>query len=382
MVRVRPFEVERWMDKYENTPGILNVAETCCSSVSVDDLYELSQHGQGPRPLQTAAKLTYGSIRGSSALRERVASLCNGQESEHTKLTAEEVIITQGAIAANFLVLYSLIGPGDHVVCVHPTYQQLYSVPESLGAEVSLWRLREDKGYLPDVGELDTLVRENTKSVLLDIAKFARKRGLILLSDEVYRPLFHNGFDNPDAPPSAASSGYEKTIVTGSMSKAFSLAGIRVGWVVSRDKDIVTALAAVRDYTTISVSQLDDQLASYALSPAVRGPLLDRNISLARRNNSMLDSFVKSHSSVCRWVQPAAGTTAFIQFLSGGMPVDDVAFCVDVLEKTKVFFCPGSRCFGEEQEFRGYVRVGYACETSVLSEALERLHAYVQKTLS
>lgn len=221
------------------------------------------------------------------------------------------------------------------------------------------------------------------KSVLVDIAEFARKRDLILLSDEVYRPLFHNGFENnPDAPPSAAALGYQKTIVTGSMSKAFSLAGIRVGWVVSRNKAIVSALAAARDYTTISVSQLDDQLSSYALSPAVRGPLLDRNVSLARRNISMLDSFVKKHGSVCRWVQPAAGTTAFIQFLSSGRPVDDVAFCVDVLEKTKVFFCPGSRCFGEGQEFRGYVRVGYVCETSVLSEALEKLHAYVQETLS
>lgn len=163
MVRVKPFEVEQWMDRYENTPGILNVAETCCSPVSIDDLYELSKDIQGPRPLQTAAKLTYGTIRGSSALRDGVASLCNGQDSEHTNLTAEDVIITQGAIAANFLVLYSLIGPGDHVVCVHPTYQQLYSVPESLGAQVSLWRLREDKGYIPDVGELDTLVKENTK---------------------------------------------------------------------------------------------------------------------------------------------------------------------------------------------------------------------------
>ena len=153
------------MDKYENTPGVLNIAETCASSVSVDELRELSHGDDEDSPFNTKTKLTYGAIRGSATLRERVASLCSDPEGE--TLPVENVVITAGAINANFLLLYALVGPGDHVVCVYPTYQQLYSVPESLGADVSLWRLQEDKGYIPNADELESLVNERTKVINL-----------------------------------------------------------------------------------------------------------------------------------------------------------------------------------------------------------------------
>lgn len=127
------------MDRFENTPGVLNVAETCASSISIDDLVRLSEDAD-KEPMLTSSKLTYGSIRGSAALRNSVAGLHSG--SDH-QLTEDNVIIAQGGISANFLVLYSLLGPTDHVICVYPTYQQLYLVPESFGADVSLWRLKE-----------------------------------------------------------------------------------------------------------------------------------------------------------------------------------------------------------------------------------------------
>ncbi|KAL3959036.1 hypothetical protein ACCO45_007198 [Purpureocillium lilacinum] len=361
MVLIAPFAVEQWMDEYETTPGVLNVAETCCSSISIDDM-------------------------------------CRLQGASET-LTADNVIVTQGAIGANFLALYSLVGPGDHVICVYPTYQQLYSVPQSLGAEVSLWRLREDRAYAPDLGELGGLVRHNTKMIIINnpnnptgqviagdvlqgIADFAEQRGIILLSDEVYRPLFHDQSEGSlSVPPSATALRCSRTVVTGSMSKAFSLAGIRVGWIVCKDAGIMEAMVAARDYTTISVSQLDDQVASYALSPAVNKPLLERNLSLARHNAGLVNAFVESHTSVCRWVRPVAGTTAFIQFLKRGKPVNDVDFCVDLLNATKVLVCPGSHCFGGDHDFEGFVRVGYVCDTAVLEEALRRLGRYVREKL-
>ncbi|UKZ49308.1 hypothetical protein TrVGV298_003554 [Trichoderma virens] len=162
MVRFERFEVEQWMDTYETTPGVLNVAETCAESVSIDELMQLSED-KAVNPLRTSTVLTYGAIRGSSTLRERIAALYEGDQ-----LSAENVIITQGAIAANFLVFYGLIGPGDHVICVYPTYQQLFSVPESLGAEVSLWRLRPEQGFVPDVDELEKLVKANTKMIVIN----------------------------------------------------------------------------------------------------------------------------------------------------------------------------------------------------------------------
>jgi len=384
------------MDKYETTLGVLNVAETCAASISIDDLVALCEDPNIPNPINTSTKLTYGSIRGSQALRERLASLYSARVS--SPLPTESILITPGAIAANFLLLYTLIGPGDHVICVHPTYQQLYSVPESLGAEVSLWKLRKEKNYIPDIEDLKPLIKSNTKLIIINnpnnptgstIPKFvlqslidlARTHSITVLSDEVYRPLFH-GISPIDAdfPPSLISMGYEKTIITGSMSKAYSLAGIRIGWIASRSPEIIEQIASARDYTTISVSQIDDSVATYALSASVLHALLGRNIKLAKTNVGILEAFVEEHKGICSWVKPTGGTTALVRFERKGVPVDDELFCVDVIEKTKVMFLPGSRCFGEE--FKGFVRIGFVCETEVLQEALEKLGVYIRENLA
>ena len=159
MVHIAPFTVEQYMGKYENTPGVINIAESCADSVSIDDLVRLSKDPQRS-PLDTALKLTYGSVLGSKELRKYVAAHCSH---EATQLSADDVIISQGAIGANFLALYTLIHPGDHVICVYPTYQQLYEVPQSVGAEVSFWRLREEEGFAHNIQDLKSLIKDNTK---------------------------------------------------------------------------------------------------------------------------------------------------------------------------------------------------------------------------
>ncbi|KAK0735054.1 pyridoxal phosphate-dependent transferase [Lasiosphaeria miniovina] len=396
MVKINPFEVEQWMDRYETTPGVLNVAETCAASVSIDDLVALCKDENAPGPLALSTKLTYGAIRGSQALRQNVASLFD--RPSLTPLSAEGVVITQGAIVANFLLFYTLVGPGDHVICVYPTYQQLYAVPESLGAEVSLWALKEENGYIPDIGDLEKLVKTNTKMIVINnpnnplgqviptlvlkaLVAFAEPRGIIILSDEVYSPLYHSLPEGQEAPPSILALGYEKAVVTGSMSKAFALAGIRIGWIASRDAGIIEAVLAARDYTTISVSQLDDQIATYALSNLVLPALLKRNTALAQTNLASLSALVERHGSVCSWVKPTAGTTALIQFRKKGVPVDDSEFVLDLLEKTKVLVMPGSVCFGLGKDFKGFIRLGYVCETGVLNQALEQLELYINDRL-
>jgi aspartate/methionine/tyrosine aminotransferase len=218
-------------------------------------------------------------------------------------------------------------------------------------------------------------------AVLEEIVAFARARDITILSDEVYRPLFHSLSASEQAPPSILSLAYAKTVATGSMSKAFALAGIRLGWIASRDRHLIEAVASARDYTTISVSQLDDQVASYALGPAVLPSLMDRNMGIARTNLGLLDQFVQKYSSVCSWVKPKAGTTALLQFRKGGEPVDDEKFVLDLLDKTKVLFLPACVCFGHGRDFKGSVRIGYACHTNVLVEGLAKLGAYVDEYL-
>lgn len=171
---------------------------------------------------------------------------------------------------------------------------------------------------------------------------------------------------------------YERIVVTGSLSKAYSLAGIRVGWIASRSQDILDACSQARDYTTISVSQLDDQVAAYALSQDCVHGLLSRNLKLAKTNLGLLEQFVDNHRWACEWVKPVAGTTAFVKFSKMGTAVDDVAFCEKLLEVDGVMFCPGCRCFGDGKDFKGYVRIGFCCETEVLKEGLAKLANFMQ----
>ncbi|KAE8150531.1 hypothetical protein BDV25DRAFT_129508 [Aspergillus avenaceus] len=394
MVQIKEFAVEQWMDKYENSAKY-NIAETCCASISLRDLQELCEDKSVTNPVDAATKLTYGAIRGSERLRGTLANLYSVKTP--TPLPSDNVLITAGAIQANFLLLYSLVGPGDHVICHYPTYQQLYSVPASLGAEVSLWKSKQEDGWRLDVDELKAMIRPNTKLIILnnpqnptgavipqgtleEIVEVARSSSIYVHADEVYRPIFHSITPmDSEFPSSLLSLGYERTVVTGSMSKAYSLAGIRVGWIASRDQALIEACAAARHYTTISVGQLDDAIASYALDASCLHNLLQRNIQLARTNLAILEKFIESYRWACEWVKPRAGTTAFVRFNKMGKPVNDVAFCTMLLEQTGVMFVPGSVCFGEGGDFQGYVRIGFVQETSVLEEGLKALQSFMEE---
>lgn len=215
------------------------------------------------------------------------------------------------------------------------------------------------------------------KSLLQNIVDLAMEKNITILSDEVYRPLFHGitPAEN-EFPPSILSMGYENTICTGSLSKAYSLAGIRTGWIASRNRDIIEKCAEARDYTTISVGVLDQQIAAFALDQNCIHSLLGRNIALARTNLELLERFVIKHDEYCSWVKPVAGTTAFIKFSRDGQPIDAREFCKQLQEKTGVMFLPGD-CFGED--FKGYVRIGYVNRTEVVKEGLEQARLFMRK---
>lgn len=153
------------MGKYE-TGAKYNIAETCCAPISIKDLQELSNDKDNNLWAQLqSSTIGYGTVPGSDRLRGNLASLYSAEA--QNPLPKENVLITGGAILANFLLLYTLIGPGDHVICHYPTYQQLYSVPVSLGAEVSLWHSKEDDGWELDIEDLKRLIRPNTKMIII-----------------------------------------------------------------------------------------------------------------------------------------------------------------------------------------------------------------------
>ncbi|KAF2132377.1 PLP-dependent transferase [Dothidotthia symphoricarpi CBS 119687] len=393
MVKINDFAVESWMDAYE-TKCKYNIAETCCASVSLDQLRELSED-KDREIFDTSKVLNYGAIRGSDDLRNNLARLYSAKVT--TPLSQDNIITTPGAIQANYLTAYALVGPGDHVICHYPTYQSLYEVPKQLGAEVDLWKASPHNEWAPTIEDLKALIKPNTKlivinnpnnptgavlkkSFLQELIDVATEHNITIMSDEVYRPIFHSMSPlDKEFPPSLMSMGYSNIVVTGSMSKAYSLAGIRVGWIASRDSSLIEKIASARHYTTISVSAFDEQIAAYALHPSTIHKLLARNIQLAKANLALLEKFLIKNEDECEWVKPVAGTTAFIKFHRDGKPVDSVDFCKKLLEKTGVLFTPGSECFGSE--WKGYVRVGFVNQTEIVKQGLEETTKFVRKFL-
>lgn len=380
------------MDAYE-TKCKYNVAETCCASISLDQLRDFCED-KDRQIFDTSKVLNYGAIRGSDDLRNNLARLYSAKV--ETPFTKDNLLTTAGAIQANYLTAYALVGPGDHVICHYPTYQTLYEVPKQMGADVDLWKASPDNEWVPTIEDLRALIKPNTKLIIINnpnnptgavlkksfldqLIAVAREHNIAIMSDEVYRPVFHSMSPlDKEFPPSLLSMGYENAIVTGSMSKAYSLAGIRVGWIASRSSAIIEKIAAARHYTTISVSTFDEQVAAYALHSSTIHKLLARNIQLAKTNLALLEKFMIKNEDETEWVKPLAGTTAFIKFHRDGKPVDADDFCKKLLEKTGVLFAPGT-CFGAE--WKGYVRIGFANQTEIVKQGLEETTKFVRKFL-
>jgi aspartate/methionine/tyrosine aminotransferase len=133
--------------------------------LSLQELSQLQASSSSTGPINASNALLYGSVLGSLGLRDKILSLYASDVTD----PAEELslTVTQGAISANFLVLDTLLGPGDHVICQYPTYQQLYDVPRRAGAQVTLWRTCHEKRWNPDTTELLSLVKENTKMIII-----------------------------------------------------------------------------------------------------------------------------------------------------------------------------------------------------------------------
>jgi aspartate/methionine/tyrosine aminotransferase len=369
-MKIRDFGVEIWMNKYE-TQCEWNLAETCVDSLTVAQLLEMAGKANVILEELLPLRLTYGAIEGSERLRGLVASLYDKQKNEN-------ITITPGAIGANALVHETLVEPGDRVISVLPTYQQHYSIPESFGADVQILKLRAEHGFLPDLDELRRLSVKGTKLIAINnpnnptgslmdrafleqVVAIARDCGAWILCDEVYR-----GTDQEGSGFTASIADlYEKGISTGSMSKTYSLAGLRLGWIAA-PRELIHAVSVHRDYNTISVGMLDDHFAAIALEN--RAKILKRSQAITRTNLAILSPWVDSEPLIS-WVKPKSGTTAFLKY---DLPITSEEFCVRLLQRTGVMLTPGSA-----MDMEGWLRVGYANAESILREGLSRLSRFL-----
>lgn len=370
-MKIKEFGVEIWMNYYE-TKCQYNLAETCVESLTIEELLEMAGKKTTILDELLPLKMTYGAIEGSDRIRNNVAAL-------YSKQSKTNVTITHGAIGANALVHETLVEPGDHVISVSPTYQQHYSIPESYGADVSILRLRQENAFLPDLNELRGMLRPNTKLIVINnpnnptgslmdrqlleqIVEIARSVNAYLLCDEVYRGINQEG----EGFTESIADLYEKGISTASMSKAFSLAGLRLGWIVGPE-ELIHKVSIHRDYNTISVGMLDDHFASIALEN--KDKILARNRAITRTNVDMLDAWIAKEPKVS-WVKPQSGTVALLKIETALSSRD---LCVRILDETGVMFTPGSAL-----DIEGYIRIGFGNNTDVIKAGLEKMSQFLK----
>lgn len=370
-MNIKPFAVEEWMNAYE-TGARYNIAETCVDSISLDELFELSgTHKESFLNKLCARRLTYGYIEGSPDLKEGIAALY------HT-IRPDEIVPAHGASGANHHVFYSLINPGDKVISIMPSYQQLYSIPASLGAKVEILHLKKENSYLPDLEELEEMARGGVKMICLNnpnnptgalmspeilkkVVDIAKKSDAYLLVDEVYRHLTQDDEWQP-----SIVDMYEKGISTSSMSKVFSLAGVRLGWIATHDKDALKQFWSHRDYNLISCGMIDDTIAALAL--ASKNQILERNKKIIRENLDILDHWIQKEPRLS-YVKPKAGTTALVYY---DFPIDSYTLCRRMYDSCGAFVTPGD-CFDEPRS----MRIGYAADRDTLKKGLQAMSTFL-----
>ena len=368
-MQIDNFKVEDWFNEYEKS-AVYNMADTCVESLSLDGLFEIIGDRKEHLKNITSRKLNYGDIQGSEKLKEAIKSLYNNIDLP--------VTITHGAIGANHLVMESLVERGDKVVSIIPTYQQHYSIPKALGANLKIVFLKEENYWIPDLDELEKAVGTNTKlicmnnpnnptgavipdNVMKKLVEIAKKSGAYILCDEVYRGLEHNGNISK-----SIVKLYEKGISTGSMSKVFSLAGLRLGWILAPN-EVMEKIIVHREYNTISVSILDDYFSSIAIEN--KDKIITRNLNKIIEGKKILSDWVESESHIS-WIEPKGGTTALLKY---DMPVKSVDLCKNLLADTGVLFLPASTL-----EMEGYLRIGYCSDLSKLQTGLEKFSDWLK----
>jgi aspartate/methionine/tyrosine aminotransferase len=313
-------------------------------------------------------RLGYTEARGTEALRGLIAGT-------YRDSTAEDILVTTGAIEANYLLFNTLLDAGDHIVTIYPAYQQLYAVAQAIGCDVSLWKLNAESGFQYDLDELERLVTPNTKLIVVNtphnptgamlsatqlqrVYDLAASVGAWLLCDEAYRWLDLPGGEAM-APPIRDYG--ERGISVGTISKPFGLPGLRIGWIAA-PAPVVQACWAARDYISLSPGKLNDKLAQIAL--ANRDRIIARNHGIVEANMKTATAWFAEHADLVQWTPPRGGLLALLKY-NVDVPSRDVS---DRLAgEYSVMLAPGS-AFG----FEGHLRIGVGQTPEIFAEGLAR----------
>ena len=373
-MRIADFALERYFARWEFSARHL----LCASDVEGYPMAELlALADDETRALWDGLRLGYTESTGHPLLRREIASL-------YESIDADEVLTFAGAEEAVFCLMNVLVGPGDHAIVSWPGYQSLYEVARANGAEVTLHELHESSGWRLDLALLRRQLTPATRLIVVNLphnptgmladrstfdglVQLADEAGVHLLVDEVYRGLELD----PTAPLPAGADAATRGISLGVMSKSFALAGLRVGWLATHDRELLDRLARFKDYTTICSSAPSEILAIIALR--ARDRVLARSRAIVAANLERVDGFFDDWADRFSWVRPAAGSIGFPRLTVPGVRIDEWA--AELVEAEGVLLLPGSQ-FGHPGN---HFRIGFG--RTDLPEALARLESFAERTL-
>jgi len=363
------FKLERYFARFEfAVEYVLGASD--CESMTIDELLALEP---GADVRLGEHWLGYTESQGSPALRHQICQL-------YDTVGPDQVLVHSGAEEAIFLFMYAVLEPGDHVIVHWPCYQSLAAVASSIGCSVTRWAAREECGWALDVDELRDHIRPSTKVIVVNlphnptgylmprdefaqVVEIARSHGITLFSDEVYRESEYAAGERLQA----ACDLDESVVSLGVMSKTYGLAGLRIGWVATRNAEVYQRMAALKDYTTICNSAPSEFLAELALRH--RDRLIERNVGIILENLILLDAFFERRSDTFAWQRPKAGPIAFPRLLDGEIE----AFCEQLVQQDGVLLLPGTLFDDAENHFR----IGFGRKD--MPAALARLEAHCDR---
>lgn len=371
-MKLQSFKLERYFAKYEfNTDYLLCCSD--CESLTIKELLDMG--GDEAHKSFNNQWLGYTESLGDPALRQRITEL-------YRKQVVENVLVTSGAEEAIFIFMNIALDKGDHVIVQYPCYQSLSEIARAIGCDVTKWELKEQEGsWQLDLDFLAHNIKDNTRAIIINsphnptgylitkpemeaIAELARSRGIMLFSDEVYRYLEYNDTERPDA----ACDIYENAVSLGVMSKTYGLPGLRIGWIVTQNRDIYKKMAAFKDYTSICNSAPSEFLAALALK--FSNQLAHRSLQIIKDNLAVLDDFFTKYDQLFSWLRPKAGPIAFPR-IKWHDDVED--FCIDLVDKKGVLLLPGNYYdFGDK-----YFRIGFGRKN--LPDSVQRLDEYIKE---
>ena len=368
-MRIEPFQLERWMTKYEVMVK-WDIAESGIYPMSLREILDLLPTAERETELDRLLNLQlgYSEACGSAELRSLLAGT-------YENTSPDEILVTTGAIEANFLLLNELLSAGDRVVAVSPAYQQLHSVAKAIGCDVALWTLRDDGGFHFDLDDLRALATPGTRMIVIntphnptgamlseqdlrEIYALAEEIDAWVLSDEAYRWL-----DLPGSPPLAPPMRNlgPRAISTGTFSKPFGLPGLRIGWIAAPE-DVVRRCWGLRDYISLSPGKLNDALAVLAFRH--RNQIVERTRQIVAENLPFAERWFAENEDLVSWTPPRGGILALMKYQLD-LPSLEVANLL--AEDYSVMLAPGS-AFGYE----GYLRIGVGNSPAIFAEGLRQ----------